>query len=252
MELLSVVIITYNEELNIAKCLQSVQGLADEIVILDSFSSDSTVEIARQFGAKVYQQKFAGYVQQKNSALALATHNRVLSLDADEELSSGLFASIAAEKKNFQMKAYKMNRRAFYCGRFILHGSWYPEPKVRLFDRRAVTWGGLDPHDRVVLPAGIPIGHLKGDILHYICDSVEEHRLRSVNFSNIAARSLFDAGKKTNWFKILASPAWFFLVDYIFKAGFLDGWRGWKIASIQTRYHFEKYRKLRKLWKIAK
>jgi len=249
MELLSVVIITYNEERNLARCLRSVEGLADEIVILDSFSSDRTLDIAREFGAIIYQQQFNGYVAQKNHALRMATHDRILSLDADESLSPELYESIRAEKKAFRFDTYKMNRCAFYCGRFIFHGSWYPEPKVRLFDRRGLAWGGLDPHDRIIVPATTATGHLKGDILHYICDTLEEHKNRSINFSNIAARSLFSAGKKTNWLKIIGSPAWFFLVDYIFKAGFMDGWRGWKIATIQTRYHFEKYRKLMRLWK---
>jgi len=249
MGTLSVVIITYNEERHIAKCLASVKKVADEIIVLDSFSSDKTVDIASAFGAIVYQQSFSGYVSQKNQAMTLATNDYVLSLDADEALNDELIASVIEAKKSFSFKAYKMNRRAFYCGKFINHGSWYPEPKIRLFDRRSLKWSGFDPHDRVIAPKSLKVKSLQGDILHYICETVGEHKTRSANFSTIAAKSLYGAGKKSSWLKIVGSPTWFFLSHYIIRAGFLDGWRGWKIALIQSRYHFEKYRKLASLWK---
>lgn len=247
MELLSVVIITYNEEKNIGRCLDSVREVADEIVILDSFSTDRTVEIAEEKGAVVFQQKFAGYIAQKNAALEFAENNYVLCLDADEELDDQLKASILKAKKGFAFRAYKMNRCANYCGKFIRHGSWYPESKVRLFDKRYLKWGGLDPHDKVIVPSTVAVCPLKGDLLHYICSTVEEHVRRSNNFSTIAARSLYFVGKKTNWLKIVFSPLWSFVHAYILRAGFLNGYRGLMIASQQARYHFLKYFKLYQL-----
>ncbi|RYY56461.1 MAG: glycosyltransferase family 2 protein [Chitinophagaceae bacterium] len=246
---ISVVIITYNEEKHIERCLRSVGKVADEIVVLDSISADRTVEIARRYGAVVYSQPFAGYVAQKNRALELATNDYVLCLDADEALSEELAESILRMKEQDKAGTWKMNRRAFYCGAYITHGAWYPEPKLRLFDRRRMKWGGYDPHDRVIPPAGVNVGKMKGDLLHYICETVEEHERRSRNFSTIASRSLYKAGIKTNWLKMIGSPAWFFISDYVFRGGFLGGWRGWKIATIQTKYHFEKYRKLYRLHK---
>lgn len=249
MTLLSVVIITFNEEKNISRCIDSVKPLADEIIVLDSFSSDNTVAIARKKGAVVHQSQFTGYIAQKNKAIALSSHNYVLSLDADEALDSELALSILKAKKEFAFKAYKINRCANYCGRFIRHGSWYPEPKIRLFDKRVAQWGGMDPHDKVILQTVTPAPHLKGEILHYICNSVEEHKLRSERFSSIAANSLFKKGKKINGVKIIASPTWFFLKDFILLGGFLNGYHGWQIAINQTRYHFLKYAKLYQLQK---
>lgn len=249
MELLSVVIITFNEEKNIGRCIDSVKDVADEVVVLDSFSTDRTVQIAEMKGAYVYRHKFAGYGAQKNKALEFAKHNYVLSLDADEMLDDELKASILKAKKGFAFSAYKMNRCAFYRGKFIKHGTWYPESKVRLFDKRLLKWEGLDIHEKVQLPPTMAVYPLKGDILHYICDSDKDHIRRSDNFSTLAALSLFRAGKRTSWFKIVASPAWFFLNDYILRGGFLSGYQGWMIAKNQTRYHFLKYAKLYKLQK---
>ena len=249
MELLSVVIITYNEEKNIGRCLDSVKDVADEIIVLDSYSTDATVQIAESKGATVYRQKFAGYISQKNKALELATHSYVLSLDADEALDETLRTSILKAKEGFAFRAYKMNRCANYRGSFIRHGSWYPEAKVRLFDRRFLRWGGFDPHDRVIVPSNVAVCPLKGDLLHYICESVDEHKKRNDNFSTIAARSLYRLGKKTNWLKILASPTWSFLYAYLFRAGFLNGYNGLMIAYHQARYHFLKYAKLYSLQK---
>ncbi|MFT3677927.1 MAG: glycosyltransferase family 2 protein [Chitinophagaceae bacterium] len=250
MERLSVVIITYNEERNLARCLESVLPVADEIVVLDSFSTDHTVEIAESYGAVVYQQKFLGYIAQKNKALTLATYNYVLSLDADEALDKTLQQSILKVKKGgYAFKAYKMNRCANFCGKFIRYGAWYPEPKIRLFDRRVLSWGGLDPHDRIIVPATTAVCPLKGDLLHYICSTVKELKLRNDNFSTIAARSLYRAGRRTNWLKILASPTWFFINDLFIRRGILNGYRGWQIAINQARYHFFKYLKLYRLQK---
>ncbi|HEX4850049.1 MAG TPA: glycosyltransferase family 2 protein, partial [Puia sp.] len=175
MEKLSVVIITFNEEHTIGRCIESAKEIADEIVVLDSFSKDKTVEIANSKGAKVSQQKFAGYIEQKNDALALASFPFVLSLDADEAVDEVLRQSILQVKPTFSSPAYSMNRCTNYCGQFIRHGSWYPDRKLRLFDKRIAKWGGINPHDKIELEKHVSVTHLQGDILHFSYRSVDEH-----------------------------------------------------------------------------
>ncbi len=248
MKTISVVIITYNEEKNIARCINAVKEIADEVVVLDSYSSDNTLKIAESLGAKTFKNPFAGYVAQKNKAIELATHDYVLCLDADEELSEPLIESIKKVKQDLHFVAYSLSRCAFYRGAFIKHGTWYPERKIRLFNKRFLKWTGDYIHEQVVAKPGMAVYPLAGDILHYICETKQQHIDRSNNFSTIAALSMFKKGKKASLFKMLASPFVFFLVDYFFRRGFLNGWRGWAIATEQSRYHFLKYKKLRALY----
>ncbi|HSC39114.1 MAG TPA: glycosyltransferase family 2 protein [Chitinophagaceae bacterium] len=241
---LSVIIITYNEENSIGRCIKSVLPIADEIIVLDSYSTDATVEIARSMGAVVRQEKFKGYIEQKNRALQLSSNNFVLSLDADEALDQELVDSILAAKKKFSAKAYKMNRCANYCGQFIRHGLWYPDRKTRLFDKRLARWGGSNPHDRVVHNKQVAVKHLKGNILHYSYNSIEEHILQNNHFSTISARTLHEKGVRSHWGRILFSPLWTFLHGYLLRAGFLDGFYGFVIAINASHYTFLKYIKL--------
>ena len=247
MDLLSVVIITYNEEKNIGRCIESVKEIADEIIVVDSYSTDRTKEIALQKGAAVKQEKFLGYIEQKNLALELASHNYMLSIDADEALDGKLARAIAAEKRHFHFKAYSMNRCANYCGRFIRHGLWYPDKKVRLFDKRIANWGGTNPHDRIELKEDARIKHLDGDILHFSYDTIEEHMVQSNNFTSISAVSMFEKGQRSNWMKILVNPFWTFLHGYFIRLGFLDGFYGFVIAVNSAHQTFLKYIKLYRL-----
>ncbi|HMR93108.1 MAG TPA: glycosyltransferase family 2 protein [Chitinophagaceae bacterium] len=250
MEKISVVIITYNEEKNIGRCIDSVRPVADEVVVLDSFSSDDTVAIAKSKGARVYQQPFAGYVSQKNKVLEMASCDYVLSLDADEELSDELCQSILNLKsRRFVFHAYVMNRRNKYCGRFIRHGTWYPDRKIRLFEKNTLRWGGPDVHEKIILPPRMAVYPLKGDLLHYTFESVSDHKKNNDKYSTIAARSLYKSGKRISPLKIAASPAWAFINSFILRLGFLDGYRGLVIACQQARYHYYKYAKLYKLQK---
>jgi len=247
MELLSVVIISYNEEKNIGRCIESVKKIADEIIVVDSFSTDRTKEIALEKGAIVKQEKFRGYIEQKNIALQLATHHFTLSIDADEALDERLAESIAAEKQNFRTKAYSMNRCANYCGKFIRHGLWYPDAKVRLFDKRIASWGGTNPHDRIELKEQVNIKHLKGDILHFSYDTIEEHIVQSNNFTTISAVAMHKKGQTSNWIKILVNPFWSFFNGYFVRLGFLDGFYGFVIAINAAHQTFLKYIKLYRL-----
>jgi glycosyltransferase involved in cell wall biosynthesis len=249
MQGLSVVIITFNEEKNIARCIDSVKSIADEIIVLDSYSTDDTARIAEEKNAKVYTHHFAGYVEQKNKALSLCSHNYVLSLDADEELDEKLIQSILAVKKNFTARAYTMNRCTNYCGQFIRHGAWYPDKKLRLFDRRIASWSGIDPHDKVILKEGITTKHLAGDILHYSYHSVKAHILQNERFSSIAAHSFYKAGKRTKVLRLFINPAWAFFYGYFIRMGFLEGRNGFTIARLHAQYTYLKHAKLFRLQK---
>ena len=249
---LSVVIITFNEEQNIRRCIQSVEKVADEIIVLDSYSRDNTVAIARGLGAVIYKENFRGYIGQKNFAMQLASNNYILSLDADEALDDQLVASILEAKENFHHRAYRMNRCTSYCARFMHHGLWYPDKKIRLFDRRVAKWGGLNPHDKIELMNGFTYQHLKGNILHYAFDTAEDLVWRNNRISSIAAMSLYTTGRRSSWYKMLVRPAWAFLNGYFFRLGFFDGFEGFSFAINTAHQVFLKYSKLYKLQQASK
>lgn len=244
---LSAVIITFNEERNIERCIRSVRQVADEIIVLDSYSTDNTVGIAKNLGAIVHQEKFRGYIGQKNLAMNLASHDYVLSLDADEALDPVLVNSILEVKQSFAHRAYRMNRCTSYCGHFIRHGLWYPDRKIRLFDRTIAKWGGLNPHDKIELDGDFRPQQLKGDILHYSFATAEDFIWQNNRLSSIAASSLYAKGKRSSWFKILVNPAWAFVNGYFFRRGFLDGVDGFTIAVNTAHQVFQKYVKLYRL-----
>lgn len=241
---LSVVIITFNEEKNIGRCIESVRNVADEIIVVDSNSADNTVAIAARLGAKVRLQPFLGYVEQKNMALSLAENEFVLSLDADEALDKTLEASIMKAKEQFTHTGYTMNRCTNYCGKFIRHGAWYPDKKLRLINKSLAYWGGDNPHDKLMMKEDAPIMHLMGDLLHYSYNSIEDHVLQNNKFSTISAETLFRRGKKTNIFKMIIHPSWAFLLGYIFRGGFLDGFYGYVVAYHVAHLSFLKHAKL--------
>jgi glycosyltransferase involved in cell wall biosynthesis len=247
---LSVVIITFNEEHNIERCIRSVREVADEIIVLDSFSTDQTVDIARSLGAIVHQEKFRGYIGQKNLAIQLASHDYVLSLDADEALDEKLAASILGVKNDFTRRAYRMNRCTNYCGHFIRHGLWYPDSKIRLFDRRCARWAGMNPHDKIEVDHNFSVGRLEGDILHYSFSTPEDLVWQNNRLSSIAAASLYARGQRSSWFKILVRPAWAFINGYFFRLGFLDGFDGFVIAVHTSHQVFMKYSKLHRIQRL--
>lgn len=246
MRPLSVVIITFNEERNIGRCLASVQGVADDIVVLDSFSSDGTEALAKAAGARFLQHPFDGHIEQKNRAITHAAHPFILSLDADEALDERLKVAILKAKQG-DADGYSMNRLTNYCGTWIRHGGWYPDRKLRLWDSRKGKWGGTNPHDRYLLEPGARIEHLPGDILHYGYTAINEH-IQQVNyFTDIAAKAKFAKGQRGSMLKVLFSPMVKFLWDYILRLGFLDGFHGLVIASVSAHAKFLKYAKLRAL-----
>ncbi|TGE09977.1 glycosyltransferase family 2 protein [Hymenobacter fodinae] len=243
---LSVVIITYNEERNIARCLEAVRGVADEVVVVDSFSTDNTVTISQQLGARVVQHAFEGYVQQKNYATSQAQHDYVLQLDADEVLTEELRQSIQVAKNNWQHAGYTLARLTNYCGSWVRHGGWYPDRKLRLYDRRLGQWEGLLLHERYEVAIGQSVGTLAGDALHYSYDSVEQHVQQLNRFTSIAAEELWLRGKqRVSVFHLLLKPCWKFVHGYFFRLGFLDGFAGLSIATISAWGVFLKFAKLK-------
>jgi glycosyltransferase involved in cell wall biosynthesis len=245
MSFLSVVIITFNEEKNIRRCLESVQGLADEVVVVDSLSTDGTKKICNELGVRFIEQAFLGYIEQKNFALDQASHDLVLSLDADEAINEVLKAAILGVKEGGPAAdGYIMSRCSNYCGKWIRYGTWYPDRKLRLFNRQKARWGGVNPHDKIVLATGARTIRLGGDILHYSYYTFSEHIAQLNKFTSIQARAMHEQGKRTSMLKLLVSPVAAFLSGYIIRRGFLDGVAGLMIARSVSYQTFAKYAKL--------
>jgi glycosyltransferase involved in cell wall biosynthesis len=247
---ISAVVITYNEEDNIGRCLESLKETADEIVVVDSFSSDRTAEICKNKGVRFIQHPFEGHIEQKNYALSCAHNDYVLSLDADEALSEELIQSIQAAKENWQEDGYSVNRLTNYCGKWIRHCGWYPDTKIRLWNRKKGCWGGVNPHDHVVMEKNRRIRHLSGDLLHYSYPTIRDHISQINSFSDIAARAAFEKGRQSNLaLDICLNPTLTFFKKYFLKLGLFDGYEGF-VISISTAYgKFLKYIKLRELEK---
>ena len=242
---ISAVIITFNEERNIVRCLESLIGIADEIVVVDSFSKDNTEEICKSFGVKFVQHIFDGHIEQKNWAITQATFPHILSLDADEALDETLKSSILKIKENWNHDGYSMNRLTNYCGKWIRHCGWYPDAKMRLWDSRKGEWGGDNPHDKYELVEGSSTKHIEGDILHYSYYSLEDHYRQVTYFTDILSKSQFKKGKKAPLIVLIFSPIVKFIKDYFIKKGFLDGKEGFTICRISAYATFLKYKKIR-------
>jgi len=253
MKKLSVTVITFNEQKHIDRCLRSVRRVADEIVVVDSLSTDKTKEICLAHSVVFIEQPFLGYVEQKNFAISKASFEHVLSLDADEALSDELIASLQKEKEiGFPADGYTMNRFNFYCGKWIRHGTYYPDRKLRLLDLQKGKWGGQNPHDKIIMVEHATIKHLKGDLLHYTYQTIEQHARQMERFSTIAAKALYDKGKKPSYFQMFINPAWAFIKGYVIKLGFLDGVEGFRIARYTARQAYLKYLKLMRLYRESK
>ena len=250
MEKLSVTIITFNEEKNIKDCLDSVKW-ADEIVVIDSFSTDRTVEICREYTDRVYQNKWQGFVDQKKFALTKASHNWVLSIDADERISDELREEIKEVlSDNLKHDGYYMPRKTFYINRWILHCGWYPDHKIRLFKKDKGRWEGTRGtaiHESVKVNGRV--GYLKGDILHYSFPTISSH-LKTINsFTSISSSENFKKGERTGILSILLRPPFNFFKMYILKLGFLDGLPGF-IVSVLSSYHV--LIKYAKMWELER
>jgi glycosyltransferase involved in cell wall biosynthesis len=239
---ISAVLITYNEEIDLPRALASLAGVADELVVVDSGSTDRTCEIAREAGALVLHRPFDQYDQQKNFAASQAAHNWVLALDADEALSPELRASLASWTQTEPAEiAYQVATRSNYLGGWIGHSGWYPEYRIRFYRRDRARWVGA-LHESV--RADGPVGKLDGDLLHYTMASVAEHYAKMEVYTNRAAEDLYARGRRRWRGAMWVAAPWTLLQRFLLQLGFLDGYRGAIIAWTSARYVWMKYRKL--------
>ncbi len=240
---ISATIITFNEERNIARAIESLR-CCDEIIVVDSGSNDRTIELATNLGARVVDNPFSGYASQKNFASEQAANDWILSIDADESVSEALEGEIWHIKKNgTEVDAYTVPRLAQYLGRWILHSGWYPDRKVRLFNRRRARWAGDYVHESVQVDGRV--GHLKSNLLHFTCSSLSEHLKTMDQYTTLAAEQIVAQKKPIGLRRLLVEPVWTFIQTYFFKRGYLDGTEGLAIAYMAAMYNFVKYAKAR-------
>jgi hypothetical protein len=245
MNRISASIITLNEEHHLPRLLESLHGIADELVVVDAGSTDRTLEVAKAAGAKVQIRAWTSYSEQKNFAAQCAENSWILSLDADEQLSPELKQSILAWKQRVpQFDVYKMARRTFYLGAWIKHSGWYPDYQRRLYRRGAARFEGI-VHES--LRSSLPVGRLEGDLLHYTVGSFAEHEQKVDRYSDLAAEQLYKAGKRSSLAAVWLLTPWSWFQNFFLRGGFLDGYRGAVIAQMAARSVRLKYTKLRKL-----
>ncbi|MCL4401148.1 MAG: glycosyltransferase family 2 protein [Acidobacteria bacterium] len=238
-------IIALNEELKIARAIESLR-CCDEIIVLDSGSVDRTVELAANLGARVLEHPWKNYAEQKNWAAEQASHDWILSIDADEALSEALEGEIWNLKKNGpRYDAYTMPRLAQYLGRWILHSGWHPDRKVRLYRRDKARWVGDFVHESVVVNGRV--GHLESNLLHFTCDSLSEHLKTMDRYTTLAAEEVVFRKTRVRLRHLILDPAWTFFRSYIVQRGFLDGLEGLTIAYMASLYTFLKYAKARNM-----
>ncbi len=242
---ISATIIARNEQRNIARAIDSVE-FCDEILVVDSGSTDLTTEIAESLGARVITNEWPGYAAQKNFAAQAASSDWILSLDADEALSPELASEILRLKDGTPQEAgYDFPRLARYCGRWVRHSGWYPDRKVRLYRRDLGRWIGPYVHESVDLDG--PVGHLHGDLLHYTCDTLDHHRKNVDRYTDLAAREILASGNPAPAWRMVLGPVFSFVKSYFLQRGFLDGKQGLTIARMAARYVYLKYAKARQL-----
>ena len=254
MTKISGVIITFNEEKYIEQCIQSMLGVVDEIVVVDSYSTDRTKEICLRRNVTFIEQKFLGYIEQKNFANTQARHDYVLSLDADEALSDRLKTAITSLKRQPKMAdGYYVNRLNNYCGTWIKHSNWYPDKRIRLFKKSSGSWKGGNPHDFYTMHANTETDKIDADILHWAYYSISEHYRKIDDFTTIAAENFVkNKNKNVGVFKIVLNPFWKFFKNYFIKRGFLDGFNGLTICCFASFGTYLKYAKIRELQQNAK
>lgn len=241
---ISAVIITKNEEANIGRCLESLVGLTDQIIVVDSFSTDKTQEICEKHHVEFVQHEFKDYSDSKNFGNELAVHEWIFSIDADEEVSKELKQSILKAVQQNTDNVYLINRLTNYCGSWIKHCGWYPDAKTRLWKKGNNKWTGTI-HE--TLSSSQPIVPLKGDLLHYSYPNLTFHIKKVNHFTDFMAAEMYAKGKESSTFKMLFSPPFKFLKKYIIQLGFLDGYAGFTVSVMSAYYVFLKYAKLKEL-----
>ena len=244
----SVCIVAFNEEKHIGDCLKALSW-ADDIIVIDSFSGDSTVRICRQFTPRVVQREWKGYLDQKTYALGLAKNEWVLLMDADEILTGEAVCEILSEIEHDEgiFDGYCLRRKLYYMGRWLRHGEWYPDYKLRLFRESKARIGGMEPHDSIKVESG-RVKRLKGEMLHYSYENIEDQMNTLNRYSSISAAQMFERGVKFPFARMIFHPAWRFALAYFLRGGFLDGMPGFVVAWVNSYYVFLKYAKLKELY----
>lgn len=246
MNKITATILTFNEERRIEACLESLRGVVDEIIVVDSFSTDSTLDICRRFGCRISQRRMAGFGAQRQYATSLASHAYVLAIDADEALSPALRESLLElKKKGFGHRGFSMSRLNFFCGFAVKHCGWYPDRQVRLFDKRYAAWSLNDVDEQVIFRDDVVPEPLDGDLLHYRCDTLDEYLRRRLKQADIKALRIAESGETIGPMTPYANGLKAFLETYVGRAGVLDGQVGFAIS----RQH---YLAERHAWKAAR
>lgn len=242
---ISATIISYNEERKIEDCIRSLLDVADEIVVVDSFSTDHTQKICGRYGVRFESRLFTNYVDQKNYAAEIATYDHILSLDADERLSGELQKEILAVKESWgAVDGYVFRRYNNYCGKWMHFSGWYPEFKIRLWDRRRGKWEGNEIHETVSIQSR-KVKKLRGHLLHFPYLTVDEHFVQINRFSEMAARAKYRKGERMSFMiNVVFSPLFRFVKSYIFQLGFLDGYYGFIFCAASASMTFFKYVRL--------
>ncbi|MEO8483824.1 MAG: glycosyltransferase family 2 protein [Acidobacteriota bacterium] len=239
---LSVTIITKDEAANIEACLASV-AWADERIVVDCGSGDDTVVLARQAGARVVPRDWPGYAAQKNIASAEAAHDWILSVDADERVTSELADEVRTRLATAPAEAgFRIPRVTFHLGRWIRTTDWYPDPQLRLYDRRRARWQPRRVHESVI--ADGPIGHLTAELQHYAYRDIAHHHATMDRYTTLAAEEMFEAGRRAGLFDLVAHPPAAFVRNYLLRRGVLDGTPGLIISAMNAHYVFLKFAKL--------
>ncbi len=244
---LSTVIITLNEASNIKRCLESVIPVSDEVIVVDSESTDSTIEIAANLGAKTLIQPFLGHKQQKAFAAQQASFDYILSIDADEALDSELQNAIRQLKTNWSHDVYTVKRLNQYCGKWIKYSGWNKDINTRVWKKGKANWGGTNPHDKLIPIPDATRGNLKGNLLHFTYNSLSQHLQQIDYFTEIAANQMFEKQKKVSVLTALCKSVFRFFRTFILQRGFLDGHRGLTLCYAQAFETYMKYAKLKLL-----
>ncbi len=244
---LSVVIITRNEAHIIGNTLQSLQGVTDDIVIVDSGSTDNTISICKQFNANIIETGWNGYGPNKNKGIAAAKHDWILNLDADEAIDVELKTYLLTLDLNDDSVVYEANFKNFFCGKQIRFGEWSGDKHIRLFNRQKINWNDAAVHESLLLPSGVQIKLLKGNILHHTSSSIDDHINKTIAYAKLNAEKYFSQNKRAGFFKLRIAPGLTFFQHYILRLGFLDGWEGYFIAKTTAWYTFLKYSYLREM-----
>lgn len=249
---ISAVIITKNEAHIIGTTLNTLKGVVDEVIIVDSGSTDDTISICKGFGAIIIETAWDGYGANKNKGIDAATNNWILNIDADEALDETLRQSIQETNLRDENTVYEFNFKNFFCGKWIRFGEWAGDKHVRLFNRKKIRWNSAAVHESLTTDSDTVAVQLKGNILHYTTNNLDEYISKTIMYAKLNAEKYFAKGKKAGFFKLRMAPAFSFLQHYILRLGFLDGWEGYLIARTTGWYTFLKYSFLKELYKKQK